>query len=50
MTKSVSFDAVAIDELQELLVRPGQLVARRAQLHFALAAALEGGGRFAEFV
>lgn len=48
MVKSVRLDAATIELLHGLLARPGQLVARRAQLHFALAKALDDDGRNAE--
>ncbi len=50
MAKTVKLDAAMIDALQELLACPGQLVARRAQLHFALARAFEDAGNFARSI
>jgi len=47
MAKSVPFEKGMIDVLRELLACPDHLVARRAQLHFALARALEDAGLFA---
>jgi tetratricopeptide (TPR) repeat protein len=48
MVKSAPLDSATINALHGLLARPGQLVVRRAQLHFALAKALEDSGSFAE--
>ncbi len=46
--KTIQFEPLAIDRLRDLLARPGQLLAVRAQLHFALGKALEDWGQYAD--
>ncbi|MGH6888805.1 MAG: tetratricopeptide repeat-containing sulfotransferase family protein [Rhizomicrobium sp.] len=44
--KTIRIEPAAIDTLRGLLARPQRLVSSRAQLHFALAKALEDAGAF----
>ncbi len=46
--KTVTFDVATVQQLRGLLARPGLVVSHRAQLHFALAKALEDTGQYAE--
>ncbi|HEY3778414.1 MAG TPA: sulfotransferase [Rhizomicrobium sp.] len=46
--KTIRLDFGMIDTLRDLLARPGVLTLRRAQLHFALAKALEDASKYAE--
>ena len=46
--KTIRFPASTVDQLQELLARPGLLLSTRMQLHFALAKALEDSERYGE--
>jgi tetratricopeptide (TPR) repeat protein len=46
--KTIRFEPAIIDHLRGLLAQPALLISTRAQLHFALAKALEDAGRYGE--